>query len=412
MKKSNLFEVLIASISIMLVISSLALLHPNKVEFVQGRFSGLSDFKFSMFDTVLYLSYLLSGVFSGFLAARLGKRKIFVLVGSLGTAVFTFLLTLVDSSYTLVLVLRFLQGAFCVAAWQTLMTIILDLSNDSNRGRNMGIFGFFMAMGMGASPVLGGAIAKAGVFVPYWVASVQCLVAFLVCLFLIDEIKMAENSKKPSIVDSFSILYRRKQLLVPSLFNFVDRLHMGFILFVMPMMLSEVLGLGPQYRGMLIGINGLAFIILQFPIGKLSDKFGRLRFLVPGSICYGICLCLTGFAARFGLPGLAVIFFILGVFSGFTGPPNNALVGDYVTKEENPLAMGAFTLFGNIGMIVGPFFAGLLFSLADFATPTAKFTVAFVFAGLIELATLATGMSILFFSRKKTQKIEEVLLAE
>ena len=386
-KKADFSMVLLIGISMMLVISSTSLLHANEAEFILDRFRGVSAFMFSLFDSVLYIAYLAAGPIAGYLSARTGKRKIFVVYGAAGTAVITLLMTIV-SSYHFLLVLRFFQGAFCVSAWQSLMTIVLDLSDDTNRGRNMGIFGTFMALSMGLGPVAGGALAGIALFAPYYVSAAQCILAVIITIVLISEPPLKRENIKPGIFDSIAFARRRPELMAPALFNLVDRLHMSFIIFIIPLMLREMMQLGPEYRGMLLGINGTAYIILQYPIGRLSDSIGRYKLLVTGSLGYGILLAFAGPVAAAGLIPLIVLFFCLGIFSGLTGPPNSALVGDFVSQEENPLAMGFFNLFGNIGMVCGSLFGGLMLSFTGFSA-------AFFGAAAIELGTLFINIIII-----------------
>ncbi len=387
MQKNLLAKILLISISIMFVISSTSLLHANEADFIIDRFEGIDSFKFSLFDSFLYAAYLIGGPIAGLASAKVGRRKPFVIVGAAVSAAMTLLMTLAGS-YPLLLVLMFFQGAFCVASWQALMTMILDYSDDTNRGRNMGIFGTFMALSMGLGPVVGGVLAKAYIFAPYYVSAGQCILAVIITLLFIAEPGMKLENIKPKLVDSFAFARHRPALIVPALFNLVDRLHMGFIIFIIPLMLREVLNLGPEYRGMLLGVNAIMYILLQYPMGRLSDRIGRYKLLLIGSIGYGSLLCFSGPTAALGLMPLVALFFVLGIFSGFTGPANSALVGDIVTKEENPLAMGFFNLFGNAGMVVGSLFGGLMLSISGF-------TVAFIVAGAIELSTLAVNIALL-----------------
>ncbi|MDC7126712.1 MAG: MFS transporter, partial [Spirochaetales bacterium] len=276
-KKDGLLgKVLLISISIMFVISSTSLLHSNEAEFIIDRFEGITSFSFSLFDTILYVAYLIAGPFVGFLSARTGRRRIFVIIGAAGTAFATICMTLVHN-YSLLLVFRFFEGAFCVASWQTLMTMILDLSDSTNRGRNMGIFGTFMAISMGLGPMFGGFLAKISLFTPYYVSSAQCVLAFIITVLFIREPLVAKASQKPGIAESLAFARTKPAVIVPAMFNLVDRLHMSFIIFMVPLMLKQLLKLGPEYRGMLLGVNGLSYIILQYPIGRLSDRVGRFK---------------------------------------------------------------------------------------------------------------------------------------
>jgi MFS transporter, DHA1 family, tetracycline resistance protein len=384
---SPLRKVTAAGFSTLFIITATALLHANKAEFILDRFPAISSVQFALFDSVLYLAYLAGGLFIGIIAARTGKRKLYILIGSLGTAGSTIILTVLDT-YTAILAVRFIQGLFAVSAWQMLMTLVLDLSNPANRGKHMGIFGTLMGIAMGTSPAAGGFLASVSLFTPYYAGSAAALAAFLTAaLFLEDPANITERERKLSYKSMFLLIVKKPLIIVPSLFNFVDRLHMGFIIFALPLLIRDVLKLPPSYRGMILGINGTMYIILQYPIGRLSDTFGRYRLLVFGSLGYGILLGLTGPAAALGFIPLAILFAVLGVFSGFTGPPNSALLGDLVEPEENPLAMGFFSLWGNIGIVAGPLIAAFFYQQSAGA--------AFLAAGIIELTALGFGMVML-----------------
>lgn len=389
--KKNLSKVLIIGFSTFLMIFSVSILHANEYEFIILRFPGLTLFEVSLFDSVLYISYLIIGIIIGILADYFGKRKIFIIAGSAGSIIF-FSLMITATNYGILLIFRFLQGSFTVMGWQMLMTLVLDIASPENRGKFLGIFGIFLALAMGFGPMFGGIIASYGVFIPYYVAIVVNVIVLIIVLLILKDPSYLK--KRPSFKENLTIIQRRPELIVPGIFNFVDRLHMGFIIFILPLFVQIVLGLGPEIRGMIMGIFALPFIILQYPMGKLSDKYGRYKLLIPGSLGYGIILTLTGYFGIFGLGLLIGAFLILGFFSGITGPPSMALVGDIAEGKDNAMAMGFFTFVGNLGMVIGPLIGG-------FVVDYGNFVFAFIIAGLIELISL--GICLLF-ARKYRSK--------
>lgn len=365
----------------LLLITSLSILHTNEYEFVYVRFEGITLFQLSLYDTLLYAAYLLFGMLTGMISDRLGKRRIFVILGSLVSVLF-FIFMVLALSYTQLLILRFLQGACSVMAWQTLMTLALDYADDSNRGVCMGMFGSFLALAMGTGPVLGGFLASRHVFLPYYAAAaLNITVAVLSVLFIKEP---ADLRPRRSLKDSVIVLKLRPVLSVPALFNFVDRFHVGFILYLLPLFLELKLGLGPSWRGMLLGIYALPYILLHYPVGRLSDRVGRLTLIVPGAILFGLLFSLSGYMGK-NFSITAIVFAALGIFSGLTGPTNSALVGDLVRTEENGMAMALFTFAGNFGIVCGPLFAGWVVDLWHIEG-------AFLSGGIIELVTLGLGI--------------------
>jgi MFS family permease len=330
------------------------------------------------FDTILYFAYLLIGILSGILANKFGKRRVFIIIGTFGAGIL-FLLLIIIPGYETILFLRFLQGSFTVLAWQILMTILLDISNTEDRGKNMGIYGIFLALGMGVGPMMGGFIADIDLFAPYYFAAALNFTAFVITLVFIKEPSSLKN--KPSLIDALRVFRSNKELIIPGIYNFVDRLHMGFNLTILVLFIKNVLALDESIRGMVLGIYALPFILLQYPVGKLSDKYGRYKFLIPGSIGYGITLSLTGYFGSSSLEVLIALYVLLGIFAGLTGPPSMALVGDIVQKEDNAMAMGFFNFVGNVGIIVGPLIGALI-------SDSINYVWAYFIAGIVELSAL------------------------
>lgn len=377
-------DIILIGILTLLTIGAAALLHVNQPEFILERFPGINEysFEYSLFDSVLYLSYLLVGIVTGILSDRWKRRKIFVIIGAAGSIPFYWLMT-TTLSYSLLLLFRFLQGSFTVMVWQTFMTMVLDFSQPGNRGRSMGIFGAFLATAMGIGPALGGFVSSYGVFMPYYVAAGISFIVLVISLVILRE--PVFHKERPSLKQSLSIAKRHPRLFVPGLFNFIDRLHIGFILTALPLFLSIVLGISESLRGVSLAIFALPFIILQYPMGRLSDKYGRIGPLIVGSLGYGITLILLGYVGTLGFPLFLAMLAVLGLFSGVTAPPSMALVGDTVSEKDSAMAMGFFNFLGNLGITIGPLVFGLMISTTDFI-------MAFAVAGLLEIIALLVNI--------------------
>jgi len=379
---SNTKRVVLLGILTLLTISAASLLHVNQPEFILDRFVGISEFEYSLFDSTLYLSYLIIGITTGLLSDRWGKRRVFVLVGATGSILFYWLM-ITTLSFPILLLYRFLQGSFTVMVWQTFMTLAIDFSDRHNRGKTMGIFGVFLALSFALGPAVGGIIASIDVFLPYYAAVGLNAVVLVIALVALRDPPMVKT--RPTLGQSFMIAREKPELLVPGIFNLIDRLHIGFILTALPFFLSVVLGLDESLRGMSLAIFAMPYIILQYPMGKLSDKYGRLPQLVVGSIGFGIVLSMIGIIGIAGFDILLVMLVILGIFAGITSPSSMALVGDIVGKEDSAMGMGFFNFLGNLGITIGPIVFGVL-------TPIIGLNNAFVVVGLLELLTLIVNV--------------------
>jgi MFS family permease len=379
-------------------IASVGMLHTNVKEFIQVFFPIASNFHVSLYDTVLYISYLVFGLITGIVSDRLGKRKLFILIGSAGSALFSGLLT-VSPNFATLLVFRFLQGTFTVFAWQTFMTLVLDFSTPETRGKNVGIFSTFLAISMGLSPLVGGFLADAGVFIPYYVAIIFNGMVLILSVFLLKEPDIIK--RRPTIKQNFSAVVHSSRLIIPASYNFIDRFHMGFILFALPLLILDVLGLGPSMRGIALAIFGLPFILLQYPFGKLSDRYGRYIFIIVGSIGYGIVLSFVGLLGTISFAALVSSLVFLGILSGITNPANMALVADYVKKEDRAMGMGFYNFAGNLGIVLGPIIGGLILINTSFVTT-------FIWMGIIEFIGVVTNTFLLRFFFKEKNILSKV----
>ncbi len=194
--QNNTVQVLLLGLLAMFAITSVGILHTNEKEFIQLIYPSISNFQISFYDTIIYISYLTVGIITGILSDRYGKRKLFIIVGSIGASLFSWLLTIAPN-YPVLLTFRFFQGSFIVLSWQTLMTLILDLSSPQSRGRNMGIYGVFLSLAMGLGPMLGGFLAVKGIFIPYYIAVILNVLVLIVALVILRE---PQNlNKNPSI---------------------------------------------------------------------------------------------------------------------------------------------------------------------------------------------------------------------
>lgn len=108
------------------------------------------------------------------------------------------------------------------------------------------------------------------------------------------------------------------------------------------------LGLGYQDLGLIIGILGITWGISAIVMGRLSDRWGRKRILVPSMIVFSLLSAFSGFATSF--LGLIMVRAVMGVSEGAFTPASGAAVVDASPPHRRGrnlgIQMGAFGLFG------------------------------------------------------------------
>jgi MFS family permease len=122
----------------------------------------------------------------------------------------------------------------------------------------------------------------------------------------------------------------------------------------------------------------IANVLLQVPIGRASDRFGRRPFIVAGFVILVPAVFAQGIVRTPLLMLLAR--FVQGIAVAAVFAPSLALAGDLAGERGSGTTLSVLTMAFGLGVAVGPLASGVLFNLGEFSTP---FTVG---AGLAVVA--------------------------
>ncbi len=111
----------------------------------------------------------------------------------------------------------------------------------------------------------------------------------------------------------------------------------------------------------MVGLTMAAFfaaaVLVQYPMGRLSDRIGRRQIQIGGLIAYSVATVLF---ALFAAPWAAFFFRALqGAGTGIVDVANAAMIGEVVPEKERGKAFGSFYGARTVGMAIGPFLGGL-----------------------------------------------------
>jgi len=129
--------------------------------------------------------------------------------------------------------------------------------------------------------------------------------------------------------------------------------------------------------------NALA-AALAIPAGRLSDKFGRLPFLMAGWIVYAIAYAAMGLAQGKGMFSASLLGY--GAFYGLTEGVEKALLADLLRPENRGTGYGAFQTATGVAALLASPIMGLLMT---YAGTKAAFLIT---SGTAVLAALLLGV--------------------
>ncbi len=338
------------------------------------------------FLTAEFLGFILFAGLWGALSDSLGIRTSLValsaVLGASGYFVIAVLATAGTPPYELILALRFLQGAATIGAFSLAVTTLMDL--DGGHGRNMGAAGLAIGAGTALGSPLGGQLYEIGPLVPLYGAGIVLVVAGLLAMVATDRTPVPGGRSLRAIFDS---VRRRPAVTVPYAFGFIDRLTAGFFALVGTVYFQTNFDIGAATTGILLGAFFVPFALFQYPLGRLSDRIGRIIPVAVGSVGYGVAIIAVFYAPTVLTAGVAMVF--VGLLGALVAPATMALVTDLAAPDQRGVAMGGFNVFGSLGFLTGIVGGATL-------AGALSFEAAFLVVGLSEVAIALVMLPVLF----------------
>ncbi len=322
----------------------------------------LSGLSYIQLAAILASYPVLEALFSlpvgGFCDAH-GRKRVFVL-GLAAMAVLVAGLGL-TRNVILVSIIHALAGIAAAAITISSLTMITDLTEETNRGKGMGGFDFANIAGYAIGLIAGGRLHD--MFVnslgtPFLITAGVLAVGLGVSLVLLREPMHTNVGKIPSL-NPMKFLDARTKAILPIWLSLTCLLG---IVFFLPRVLRE-LGMQATVTGEVLFIGIMVLGTGSVGFGALSDKFGRERIMAIGVVgLFGLLISLAlSFAQRGGPPLFVYYLPILGPSALATSalvPSILAAVGDRVKEQSRGAAMGIYGLMLSAGIAVGELLAG------------------------------------------------------
>ena len=236
-----------------------------------------------------------------------------------------------------------------------------------------------------------GAAAHGGAYrLIFLLTLVPGLLSVMSMIFLITEKRRPQNREMRFVATLRSLPHEyRSFLLAVGLFGLADFAPTLMILRATTTM-ESTLGLldASRYAALLYLLRNVVYAAASYPIGALSDRFSRTRYLAMG---YALAVVtFIGFAVA--VPSLwwfAACFVLAGVFIAWEDTMEGVIVRDYVDESVSGTAYGVLGVVNGIGDFVSSMVVGCFWTI--FGAPWGfAFAVVVGAAGTILMACLRT----------------------
>jgi MFS family permease len=329
-------------------------------DIIKDRLGG-DNLMVSYFMSVAMLGSFLFSPVAGFLSDHYGTRKWFITVFSFLDGLLFLILPYTKNLGNLQ-VLRFIEGACHIFVIGLLLSLVADRENDPNsrfykKGILLGIAGMFLSLGVGVGSPLG-VLGKKNPDYPFLLAGVLMIFIGIVSLFFLKDYEF-HYFKKIDFHGWVNAFKENRLLIVPYLYNFIDRFTVGFFVTSFNLHLREDLGFNPGQVGLYLSLVLLPMSLFSLPFALLARKTGSTLLMMVGSLIYGISLSISGFIQDQNL--LMVFLFLCGTGAGVMFVPSMMMASSMAKREYNASVMAGFTGIGSIGFMLGPISSVLLF---------------------------------------------------
>ncbi len=302
--------------------------------------------------TTYQLSYVMAAYFAGFLFGswaaprmirRVGHVRVFAALGSFISAILVIYPVYPD--WVVWTALRVLAG-FCFSGiYITAESWINNTASNETRGQALSAYMIVQMLGIIASQVLLNLPDTSG-FALFIIPSVLVSLAFMPILLAPTPAPAFDSTRRLPFRDLFRIspLGCAGMLLTGGVFS---------AMFGMASVWGAQEGLGVRDISIFVGALYVGGLVLQYPIGFLSDRMDR-RMLIMVLSCIAAVVMLAATFLALSFQALIVVALILG---GITNPVYALLIAytnDFLPRDQMAAASAGLIFLNGFGAIFGP----------------------------------------------------------
>ncbi len=319
---------------------------------------------------------------AGSLSDTLGKRRV-IFFSLLIFASAPFLYLLVSEVWQLIAV-RFYHG-FATAIFGTVATAAIAERYVQDRAAKLSTYSSVTIVGRSIAPFLGGFLISLASFDAVYIAcAISGVLALVVGLMLNDSGAPAlpHKTERVNVSASLKMILRDTRIMVTTLVEAAQYLVFGAVEAFLALFAAS-LGIPAWQIGVILGVQLVSIVFIKPIMGRVSDKVGRTRIIIPGLLIGALSVALLPYLPYFfGLCALSLVF---GVGFAMVTSSTSALVADLTKNGEYGSSMGVLRTVMDVGQTIGPVLTGWVVGVYGY-------TSAFTLLGAISLgAALVFG---------------------
>jgi MFS family permease len=309
----------------------------------------------------------IASVPTGYLLGRLGRP---LMIWGLLLIALIDVASVMTSTFTIFLGLRALGGVGWAMFATVATTAMVNVSTVRRRGRAVSLLLMSETAGLLLGSAAGGWLYQGlGAASPF-VFEAVCMVVAAVAVGRWASLGARRSPVPQESRDrrSLTAILRIPGVLLMGAINAtLIAIQTGVLVFLFPLFLASRGGVGPEAIGLLISLSVLGRLLALWLGGNVSDRWGRMRVMIPGLLSYAALLGTVTVLTQpvvLGTWSLAI-----GAAAGFVAAIPTAVIGDQVPPPLQGVAIGWLRMMTDSGQILGPLVMGALADGVDLSAP-------------------------------------------
>ncbi|MBI3431787.1 MAG: MFS transporter [Hydrogenophilales bacterium] len=301
---------------------------------------------------------------AGALSDYLGSRRL-LLASLVVFATAPFLYLLVKTAPQLMAV-RFYHG-FATAIFGTVANAAIAERYTNDRAARLSTYSSITIVGRSIAPFLGGSLISLASFHAVYIAcAISGVLALVIGLLLSDhEPPSTKKLELPRFWTSLTTVLRDRSIMLVSLTEAAQYLVFGAIEAFLALYAAS-LGIPAWQIGIILGVQLVSIVFAKPLMGKVSDRIGRRRVILPGLLIGAASVALLPVAPSF--IGLSVLSLAFGIGFATVTSSTSALVADLTRDGRYGSSMGVLRTVMDVGQSIGPVLTGWMVGVAGYGS--------------------------------------------
>jgi MFS family permease len=319
---------------------------------------GASPALIGVIEGIAESSANLMKVFSGYVTDRYKKKKILAFMGYVPAIIYKVTLAFAGS-WTGVLVARVIDRLGKGIRTSPRNVLILESSDKNNLGKSFGMHKALDMLGVASGILIAYFIMRnMGEEINYQLIFLIAIIPAALGLLMFFFINEKKSKRKKVCKKSFWINFKKidNQLKIYLLVVFLFTLGNSSNAFIL--LRAQSIGFNAQNVILLYFLFNMTASILAMPFGKLSDRIGRKKLLVPGYLVFSACYIGFAFVSNHWL--MIAVFIAFGMYTAMIAGVERAYVAEIAPKRLKGTMLGLQATVVGVALLPASVIAGFL----------------------------------------------------